>query len=215
MRLLFFIGSVLFFIGCNPKEKSTASDNPDNTGSDKLVYSALDYAKWVESEDGLRMTKKIDKIAFQLQYMPKEYLVIKDYADSIMTLNENKLQQASKEYEELQYFKLRISIDDFNDEIVKYNIRNDFEYEERVKYYSFNMQHRLKLIDGKDTLPCVMYNYERTFNLTPNSNFQIAFPAGKANTPKTLILDDLYLGTGKIMIAFSQEKINSIPVIAF
>lgn len=214
MKLLFFIIVLVVFVSSCGKKEETGSEVGASLTTE-ASYSPLDYLKWVESYDGLRVSKRIEKIEFQLQYMPAEYMVVKMYKDSLNTLNNVRLKASAKGYEQLQYFKLRISIDDFNDEIVKYNIRNDFEYEERVKYYSFNMQHRLKLIDGNDTLPCVMYNYERTFNLTPNSNFQLAFPVTGNKSNKTLIIDDLYLGTGKVMMALPEEKIKSIPQIVF
>lgn len=216
MKFLFLnIIIVSFLFGCKQKDGVSDQENASFGGAFASSYSPLDYLSWIESSEGLHASKKIDKIDFQLLYMPKEYLVIRDHKDSLENFDEKKLLVASKNYEGLQYFKLRISIDDFHDEIVKYNIRSDFEYEDRVKYYSFGMQRSLKLIDGKDTLPCVLFNYERTFNLTPNSNFQIAFPASENKSSKTLVFEDVYLGTGKVMLTIPEEKIKSTPKIAF
>lgn len=207
---------ILFtFCFCKPRDIGSESRNADSDNISLSQYSPLDYLKWVESEDGLRATKKIEKIEFQLQLTPSNYLVLKENLDSLNDFSESKLIASTKTYDELQYFKLRISIDEFHDEIIKYNIRNDNEYEERVKYFSFYMQNNFKLIDGIDTLPCVMFNYERTFNLTPNSNFQIAFPSTLNKASKTLVYDDIYLGTGKVMLTINKEKIKLIPKIIF
>jgi hypothetical protein len=214
MKAVVIIMLILFYCSCGQKGEKAVS------GSSQLAtpgasYAPFDYLEWTESENGLRISKKIEKIQFQLQYMPAEYMTVKYYKDSLDQLDETKFTGRRKEYEGLQYFKLRISIDDFNNEIIKYNSSDNNDYEDRVKYYSFGMQHRLKLIDGNDTLPCVLYNYERTFNLTPNSNFQLAFPASGNISSKTLMIDDKYLGTGKVMMTLTEERIKSIPAIAF
>lgn len=172
-----------------------------------------DLISWVEDpKNGLRQEKKIEEIKYSIQLKPAEYVLCKEYGKENFKNNDS-LQNELKNISESQFYSLRVLIEGFSGEFLKYNMSITDSYEERVKYFAFNMQKDLKLIQGGDTLSCSMFHFERTYNMAPYGNFMIGFPNPKKETAedRTFIFQDKYFGTGDIKFFFSAEKIKNSP----
>jgi len=183
-------------------------------GCAKTILSPAEYVKWVEEEgNGLTEEKKIGDLVFELQYRPLDYVVMMDTKN--MNISKDSLEQRKQQMSGLQHFVLRMRVEGFNDDVLKYNLTNPADYESRVKYFSFQMQNDLKLIDGKDTLYCGVYSYERAFGITPYTTFVLGFPVKEKNQAsvgdKTLLFDDKILGAGPLRITISEKNIENIP----
>lgn len=101
------------------------------------------------------------------------------------------------EAEKIICYELRISSDNQPDLLKESNHR---PFEERVKYFSTAIQENLKLVIGRDTLPCAMVQFERNFGVAPYLSIQTAFSAVKnwKTLRHHLILNDEYFGLGDI-----------------
>jgi hypothetical protein len=101
------------------------------------------------------------------------------------------------EAEKIICYELRISSDKQPDLLKEPNPR---PFEERVKYFSSTIQNNIRMIIGKDTLPCAMIQLERNFGVAPYLSIQTAFPAVNnwKKLPHHLILNDEYFGLGEI-----------------
>lgn len=173
--------------------------------------TAPEYVKWVENEkNGLMISKQIGEMEFQLQYRPLEYVVMMDTKN--MNLAADALESRKKEMSGLQHFVFRMRVAGFEDDILKYKLNQPGEYEERVKYLSFNVQNDFRLIDGADTLPCTICTYERAFGVTPYTTMVLGFPESSGGlSHKTLIYQDQLLGAGPVMMTIEKESIENIP----
>ncbi|HKC68830.1 MAG TPA: hypothetical protein VKG26_11415 [Bacteroidia bacterium] len=196
-------GSIFSFIN-NDKDNSSllAAD----------VKEPVDLLKWVEDPSNkLRQEKKIGETVYSLQYRPSEYIFIKDHP--LDSLPKDNIKKEISFLSQMQYYTLRIKIEDFPDEFLKFNMSNGETYDERVSYFSFEMQKDLQLVDGEDTLPCRMFHFERTFNVEPFGNFLIAFENPNKEKPKEkrFIYEDRNFGTGKVQFTIPEKNLIDLP----
>jgi hypothetical protein len=216
-------------ISCNSAKIDNANVNAagvffraGNNENKPLKLESLDYMKWFESENnGVRVNKKIGKFAFSALYKPYEYLALQELKSG--GVNRKVLDEKKAEYEGLQYFTFRISVDSQNEELLKVDLKSDKEYYSRIEYFSFDMQNDIRLIDGVDTLNCSLFHFERVYGLAPYATFVLGFPLTKAETSdrtaykktalkdKTLLYEDKIFGSGNIYMTITAENLNAIP----
>jgi hypothetical protein len=173
-----------------------------------------EYMTWVKNENnGLRVTKQIDDNTFVLQYKPCEFEAL------LHTMNENithrQLDSTMKPLQSLQYFTFCIKRLDKKDPAAAAGT-DEADYNNRLNYLMFEMQADFKLIDGKDTLPCAFYHYERNYDLSPENNMLLGFELPKEQnviSDKTIIYSDQLLGTGTIQLTIKAEDIKRIPTL--
>lgn len=203
-----FVVSVLFFVGCKPE--SNAGDavvEKEVTGELKELVveeESLVIPGVEDRENGYVREKKIENFTYTAYQKPTEYLLAK------ARIEKGNDSLSANDFEDLQYFDLRIRVEDFNQEFMKYDLSDAGQYKDRVNYCAFNMQNDLKLVEGKDTLRCVLFHFERTFNTVPYGHFLLAFEKGsiKTNTIKTLIFRDGLFNNGILKFSFQPKKIT-------
>lgn len=182
----------------------------------------LAYKSYVESSDnGLRLDKKIGGFTFSAMYKPHDYLALLDLEKD--SINKQAVLNKMEEYEGMQYFTYRITADNKNEELLQVDLGTEEEYYTRIEYFSFNMQKDIKLLDGKDTLDCALFHFERVYGLAPYASFVLGFPytkkeelAQKKGKPylsnnKTITYNDRVFGSGIVNITIRKEDINNIP----
>ena len=127
--------------------------------------------------------------------------------DTIKTVE---LKNKIEEYKGLQYFTFRISTES-RTELLKKNLTETNDYYGRIQYFSFDMQKDLKLIDGKDTLDCVLFHFERVYGIAPYATFVLGFPNSKQINDKTLFYDEKVFGAGRIYLTIRSKNIKRLP----
>jgi hypothetical protein len=176
-----------------------------------------DYINWVENADnGFAVTKQLSKYKFELQYKPLEYVVLQDNYGKLFS--EKEMKKSMRDIEDMQYFTFRIS-DENGGDLLRDEITAVEQFSSRLAYFSSEMQKDVKLIESNDTLPCLLFHFERTYGVDPRSTFVLGFPLGKkdgkggmpAETDKVFLFDDHQLGAGPIYMTISADKINQVP----
>jgi len=171
-----------------------------------------DYVQWVQNTgNGFRKEKTIKDLTFSAQFKPYEYIVCleekqHELADSIV-------KKRVSELKDMQYYDLRISLNNAQSELLKHDLSSAQQYQERVNYFAFGMQRDIQLVEGTDTLPCAMYHFERSFDVSPVSVFLLGFPIRNGETPedKTLLVYDRIFNTGLIKFTFSKKELKNLP----
>lgn len=215
---------VVLCCSCSDRQQGTLQQKDDvqeavtTAGKD---MPAPDYTSWVENKsNGLKVEKRIGDITYSALYKPCAYVAMMDIGKKELTAE--RLKEKVKEYEGMQYFTFKITAPDQGQELLKWKIQSDQEYYSRLEYFSFNMQKDFKLIDGKDTLDCAMYHFERVYGLEPSATFVLAFPlltqeqagSGKRSyTDKTIGYTDQVFGGGNIYMTIRGEDLNRLPEI--
>ena len=167
------------------------------------------YISWVENPgNGLAASKEIDGIIYSVQYKPLQYEVL--LQEKRMLTQEEMIREMDS-LSDMQYYTFRMQTVNGAD-LHRYGISEDHEYYSRLEYFSLGMQNDVSLIDGKDTLPCLMFHYERTYGIDPRACFVLAFDAGSRNPgKKTLMYNDRVFGAGPVMLSIDAASIEEIP----
>lgn len=183
------------------------------SGCSEKTVGAKDYISWVTNKNnGLKVSKDIGNYSFCLQYEPVPYVALREQYDGKVT--NGKLEEAIKERSGFQYFILEISTIDKKTDILKSDLKASGDYYTRIQYFSYMMQDDLKLMDGTQTVPCQLFQFERDYGVTPFQRFVLGFPKGKTSTgnqDKTLIYDDKVLGINKMEIKIDAKAIDRLP----
>ena len=182
---------------------------------------ATEYMNWIENVDnGIKVEKKMGEFTFTAMYKPLEYLALIELKKD--NISKKELEKYNAEYSDLQYFTFRISAENQKEELLKVGLKSENDYYSRIEYFSFKMQNDLKLIDGKDTLDCALFHFERVYGLAPYATFVIGFPLTKeegTNTStkknvfknKTILYDEKVFQLGKIYMTIKEDNLNRIP----
>lgn len=218
--------SIVFF-GCSDKEQTNESGSllqklMNGFSDTPSKLSSVEYMKWIEdAENGIKVNKTIGNFTYSALYKPYEYLALIDLKKDSPTKQE--VNKVINEYNDYQYFTFRITANDQNTELLKVNLHSEDDYYSRIEYFSFKMQNDLKLIEGTDTLNCVMFHFERIYGLAPYATFVIGFPLTKAEeqnikngkkivyNDKTIKFTDNIFGAGNVYINMKAENLNRIP----
>ncbi len=202
-----------FLLACNKdiqQDVISFEPIPMNKASKVEFKEPEKLIRFVDNEEnGYLKNKTIENIKYSSFLKPIEYLLAQK------RISENNPAVKSSDFEDLQYFDLRIEVKDFKMEFIKYDIETPEQYEERVKYCAFDMQNNIKLIDGNDTLSCLLYHYERAFNVVPYGHFILGFENKnkKLIETKTLCFEDKLFNKGMIKFTYAPQTIAKQPVL--
>lgn len=179
------------------------------------------YVAWVENPaNGLNTTKEAGDFKFSLQYKPLSYVALLNLEKE--NTGKQQLLKTMEEMKDLQYFTLRINSKTGESEMLQTNLETTDEYFYRVEYFSFHLKKDLYLLDGNDSLPCVIAHFERSYGISPNNSFILAFPLSEKEkalkikgekdiTDKVLVYNDQYLQTGQVKLKIEKNSFNHIP----
>lgn len=173
----------------------------------KKKLNQVDYMRYVENEEnGLRIIKNMGEVNYILQYKPIDYVQLKENRNS-ETIN-------LEELEDMQYYTLSYALkDNYNKDILRYDLNSQNEYYERVNYFSYGFPEDIFLVEGKDTIACDLFNYVRSYGLSPRADFIIGFKktSSKNIEDKLVVVDDKVYGGGIIKLKILAEDLENIP----
>ncbi len=222
MKLKPFHIVILMLSSCAHSEQAVVSEK--EIAPAQITYPE-ELVSWVEdSENGLLKNKQIGDIIYTVLYKPAQYeQVLMGERENPIAADTSKM--GTGDEEEVQFFSLAITTEENKQELLRHNIESEEEYMERVNYCISEMQQDITLIDGKDTLPCVLFHFERTYNQSPGATFTLAFPYSdeakrqrkngdnKTKSDKIISIYDRMFNNGRVNIVFNKESFNQIPVL--
>ena len=166
----------------------------------------FEYVEWVDNpRNELKQSKIINDITFSAQYLPHEYLALRQLKRA--RISEVDLKNELENWKELQYFKLQIGADGSEREKI------NKMFSSKVSYYAFDMQKDIQLVDGTDTLNCGLFHHEQSYGISPFQTFLLAFESnGHTDVQnKSILLNEKIWGFGKINLTVNSAAINKIP----
>jgi len=192
-----------------PADGTTAELAPNE---DAPTLDAADYVSWMKDpENGFKREKKMDELTFSVQYKTPEYITCMELhgrpcADSVLKKNISELN-------DMQYYDLKIVLEDGSSELLKYKNTSPQQYNDRVNYFAFGMQNDLALVDGNDTLRCELYHFERAYDITPSATLLLGFSKKNSSgrNDKTLIFYDRTFNKGMLKFKFAATAFNNKP----
>lgn len=197
-KLLIFLGLVLLLVQCG-----------------KAELQPSDYVAWVDDPDhGFRQTRTIAPLEITALYKPVPYLIAME--ERTNDLDPMLYDQRAEELQGLQYYTLKVAINDHSADVTNYQVANNQAQQERLAYLSFGMQQDIQLIQGSDTLPCKLFHFERSYDLAPHRTFVLAFDQPEeldATTERTLVVELAPFNTGPIKFNYSNTTLSSLPIL--
>ncbi len=171
-----------------------------------------DYVKWLtDAGNGLIETKEIGAYKFSLFYKPAAYQALMECED--YNFQADSVNKTIKQLEGMDYYTFRIESKVTN-ELANAGTASQDQYSAKLQYFAGEMQNDISLVDGKDTLPCSLFHYERNFGVSAHNNFILVFetgPQNKAANNKTLVFNDRVLGIGPLNLSIKGKNIDHIP----
>jgi hypothetical protein len=173
---------------------------------------ANEYVSYVQSsEGGLLATVQQGDLVYTAQYEPQDYFLLRRFGDALQ--DDALYDSLCTASADLQYYTLRISATN-GAELLKANIQSDEEYYNRIKYYSFDIQKDICLVQGNDTLPCIMTHFERSYELSPFLTISLAFEqSDDLRQDKNLFIHDRVFLQSALALEFSSANLKKIPAL--
>jgi len=207
------MGVIVITLSCN---SSATKQNPPVSEKRTEEYSELklnpsEYVQWFKSsENHLRKTIHSNEMHYTLEYCSPEFVAIQLLQKNEITQAE--LDTALKETEGLLQFKLKIEDTGSGREFLKNGTPSDEEYEKRVKYFAFEMQRDIYLLnDTGDSIPCAMYHFERSYNVSPASVFLLGFAGAGQENKMELIVNERIFANRELRFVFTADELKNIP----
>lgn len=180
-----------------------------------LTIPVDEYQNWIISkvQKNFVRTKKIQEFTYTLKYIPVDWMICNELKNEAPSQAE--IDSLRTCYEGMEYYELRLQVDHFDDEPAKYMLSSPQTYQERIMYMSFEMQEDLKaVVDNNRTIDCKLFNFERTYGLTPYATFLVGFSKediGKNTTERTIVFEDNLFHKGDIKFNWSSTLIENTP----
>jgi len=195
----------LSWCGCNKLELNVPQPKKDDTG--KTYFDDQNQlVEWSNKSEQVFKHKKIGEFEFNLKHLSADMMALQELRGKVT--DEKMLNETRQHYSELMYFKLNIQNPNYHKELLKYNLETGDDYSRRINYFSFEINRDLLLTNGKDTVPCALHEFERTFNLESGLNFVMAFPRIDTKKEYTVIYQDQLFKNGTIKFHFDQTAEN-------
>lgn len=163
--------------------------------------------KFMEDKDnGLRKEVRVDRIIYNYQYKPTDYIVATEASGSEEPAA---LEQRKKDLDQMWWFNVELSVADFNQSPLRYQLTSLEEYQQRQDYMLNYAPRDFVLIAGADTLHPASYWFENNQNLTPQETVVLAFEKPKQIPEEVqLVFNDQLFRNGMIKATFETKKLN-------
>ena len=184
-------------------------------GCTKDHLKPAEYITWMKAhQEELQFSQTAKGFQYQLQYLPVEWLSLKEI--ETLSPSRNQWRKAMNSYEGSHYFHLKIFKPGIQADLLKDHAVDREGYYQSVSYCSFSMQKDLQLIDGVDTLDCNMFHFERTYGTRPFLSFMLAFDTidTPINHHKYLRFTDPLFSRQEITIPLTHDLFENTPKIA-
>jgi hypothetical protein len=209
-----FIAIVLISCGSEPEGNVVSNvtiEKSELKARAEMELSPAQYVSWAnERSNGLFASKKIENIEYAIFAKPVDYILSKEILNHVT--NENDYSKAKSELSDLQYFDFRITVDNYHDEFLRYNLSSADQYQDRIDYCAFNMQNDIRLLNGSDSIPCVLFHFERSYSLVPYGHFLLAFQKTNLTSDHiTFYFRDNLMQNGIIKLIVNKDALSHLP----
>lgn len=194
-------------------EESEESIEVKNHTNEQVTVQ--EYLMWcADKNNKLNKSKDIADLRFDLSYMPAPCMAYLELRTE--TYNFLKFQEACNHYSDMSYFNFKLEIIDGTGELLKYKLQSPSQYDQRVKYMSFDMQKDFCLVQGKDTLFPGLFHFERIFEVAPYSTVMVAFDNKQFNKESefTIIYNDKLFEKGFVKFNYKNKQLINLPNIS-
>jgi hypothetical protein len=169
-----------------------------------------EYVRWVcDYENNLHVRKGYQDFVFDVQYSPADLV----WLQRTRVVDQSHYQEEKKEIENMQYYTLNISISGDDVDIVDYGVSDMAERQRKLYYFSYLFQQDIKLEDGGEEVPCVLFHFERPVDLKNSRTFMLGFEnRHKDSKEARVVITSPHFGSLPIKIKVSKDNIPTLVI---
>lgn len=221
LKYIFFFCTVILFtaFSCHKDDRAAGENDSDEeitsiadqTGQEMTVKEFLIWC--ADKNNQLNKFKEISGIRYNLSFLSKEAMAFLELRTQ--TYDFNQFNETCNHYSDMLYFNFKIEAIEGNGELLKYRLNSPSQYEERVKYMSFDMQQDIYLVQGTDTLSPGLFQFERIFDVAPYATVMFAFDTKKFNKQKefTIVYNDKLFENSFVKYNYKNKQLINLPSI--
>ena len=171
-----------------------------------------DYVRWVHDyAHELHVEKDWNDFVFDLQFTPAEYVWLQRHRENNEKNRENYEREIQK-IEQSQYYKMTIRVKDSNMDFINHDISTMEEKQRKLYYFSYTFQDDIRLEENGESLPCILYHFERSVDVKNSRTFLLGFQNPDTDSKEaTLVINSEQFGSLPVKIKVSK---NNTPLLA-
>lgn len=171
--------------------------------------SPREYVSYVENPaNGLLVNTSVNGVKYTLQYQPTDYLVMLELKS--FSIPSETFQTQYNRFKGIEHYVFHIDIKEWDSMAAKSkdtaSIRKGM-----TEYLDFKIQKDLKLVEGNDTIPCGIAEYESSMGMYPYYSFVLGFNTQNNGCDREFIFSNKMIGTGNIKLTIKNKSIKNIP----
>jgi hypothetical protein len=194
---------ILVASSCGKQEQRMPVPAIDEKGA-KYFDNEKELVNWHEGNAALKKKRELGGFEYSVQYLSPDLMALQELKGKIT--GKAAYEEARSHYTELIYFRMNIKNNDFHQELLKYDLKDAAQYNQRIQYCAFEINRDLMLKSRKDSSFCVLHEFERTFNIESGLNFLLAFPLPVSKDGYTVVYHDKLFGQGIIKFYFDGKN---------
>lgn len=165
-----------------------------------------EYISWVEDYgNGLHVLRPLGDYSFDLQYKPAEYI----YLQNKDITNHAAVDDIAED--DMQYFTLTIGLTDSAMDFIDYNTPTMAQKSAKLYHFSFKFQEEIYLEEHNEKIPCVLYHFERSYDLKASRTFVLGFESPNREAKSTkLVIDSPWFNTGPVKFIIDKSSIPEL-----
>lgn len=166
----------------------------------------------VETDADFVKTGSIGEYMISSNYLPAEYMALSEVRASLndkSKVSKEQFKEKEAQFKNSLYFRVKISRVDKKD-ILQELSQEAQRYSQLLNHLTFNMAEAFYLRwSDKDSVRCLHYSYQRSYGLSPDASFIVAFPRPGDASDISLKCFPRVLGiTKSVEFPYSSKIIN-------
>lgn len=161
-----------------------------------------------DPESGLIKKQEFGDISIEVFYQPLEFVYLKERKDKPISIRDFTVWKKNRT--EYEYYVVRL-VNHKVKEIAEYKSSGFNEYASKLDYLVAGFQDDINMVSGKDTMPCSLFHYERSYGLSGNNNFNVIFKKDTVATEQTMMIDLSVFDLGRVKFTFNKNELKDIP----
>lgn len=181
------------------------------SGCLKKVLVPAEYIAWVDDRsNGMIQEREENGLLIEVKYKPVDYMILQVMGGEYT--NKAEYDSLKKKFEGFSYYNMRLSSKEQKTSFIKAVSNNDEDVFRLKEYFYFHFNDNIYLEVGDKRIPCSLYHFEDTYELSKYETVVLGFKDEDAkDIERRLVIDSDVLRTGIIKFTFSNKVLNKIP----
>lgn len=190
----------LFYIGLSAQLLSACNSTSD----------PAKYLKAIQEDKAVNKTVSIGNIEYKFKIVTPQAMALKA-AEQEGHIDKAVYESRLKDLKGNLFLNIDMELTDHSGPVLKYQLKSQGDYEQRVMYYEFYAKDDLKISCDGEPVPIKSYEYENRQGLSPYNTMVLVFPVDKLQDHLQVTFNDRAFNNLFIKADFKKSDINHLP----